>query len=47
MIISQFNDLLLVGVGIIGVTERSWLAMLIFPLWINNYFGVISTKEPH
>lgn len=21
--------------------------MLIFPLWINNYFGVISTKEPY
>lgn len=47
MIISQFNDLLVVGVGITGVTERLWLAVLIFPVWSNNYFGVISTKEPH
>lgn len=47
MITSQLNDLLVVAVGITRVTGRLWLAMLIFHLWINNYFGVISTKEPH
>lgn len=47
MKISQFNDLLMLGVSIAGVTERLGLAMLILPLWIDNCFAVISIKEPH
>lgn len=46
MIINQFNDLQVVAVGMTSVTDRLWLAMLIFHLRINTYFGVISTKEP-
>lgn len=46
MILSRWNDLLVAAVGMIKVTDRLCLALL-FHLWINNYFGVINTKEPH
>lgn len=46
MILSQWIDLLVMAVAITMVTDRLCLVML-FHLWISNYFGVISTKEPH